>query len=106
MLRLGVVAFPISPRFSAAVIAHLLEKTAASYVFVSVERRLHDLARDAVASTSSPHGALIICSMPKFQDLYRRDAPFKSLPPKVYDLSSTALIVHSPCTCHTSPSGT
>ena len=102
MLRLGVVAFPISPRFSAAVIANLLEKTGASYVFVSVERRLHHLAQDAVAvaaSSGSLRAVPTVCAMPKFEDLYvTPEAPFERLPEKVYDLSATALIVHSSCT--------
>lgn len=101
MLRVGVVAFPITPRFSAAVIAHLLAKTGISYIFVSAENRMHNLAQDAIAALaeSDPTRALpAICSMPKFEDLYFHDFESQRLPPRSYELSSTALIVHSSCT--------
>ncbi|KDR72498.1 hypothetical protein GALMADRAFT_158718 [Galerina marginata CBS 339.88] len=101
MLRLGIIGFPISPRFSAPVIAHLLQKTGATDVFVSLESpRVHQLARDSISLVVSQSNGekaeeIRIHPVPLFSDIYRKDLPFEPIRKKNYALSSTALIVHS-----------
>ena len=48
IMTLGYVAFPLSPRNSAAVTAHLLETTGVSLVFVSEDAAMHALAIEAI----------------------------------------------------------
>ena len=52
-MTLGFVAFPLSPRNSAAVTAHLLQTTGVSLVFVSEDAAMQALAAEAVKILSA-----------------------------------------------------
>lgn len=94
MLRLATPVMPISPRFTAPIIAHLLHETGASHILVSED--LCNLARDAVAEHQRNQGTeTMICSMPTYGSLYLNDTPSELLPPRKYDYSSPTGIVHS-----------
>ncbi|KAJ3809574.1 hypothetical protein EV368DRAFT_69196 [Lentinula lateritia] len=72
MLQLGLTAFPISPRFSTEVIAHMLEEAQVTKIFVS-ELWLYDRALDAVTALKargSSHMIIKIHYLPQFTDLY------------------------------------
>ncbi|KAF8067695.1 hypothetical protein FPV67DRAFT_1151358 [Lyophyllum atratum] len=102
LLRLGVVGFPISPRFSAPVVAHLLQKAGVTAIFINRDNpRLGQLAHDAISLVDKGSGIEAsgtipkLHSLPLYDDMYWRDLPFEPLPKKTYDRLSPALIVHS-----------
>ncbi|KAF8828375.1 hypothetical protein HHX47_DHR4000484 [Lentinula edodes] len=72
MLQLGLTAFPISPRFSTEVIAHMLKEAQVTKIFVS-ELWLYNRALDAVTALKargSSHMIIKIHYLPQFADLY------------------------------------
>jgi len=97
-LRARIPVLPISPRFSANVIAHLLAETGAEHILVGVEPYMREQATAAVKEVITSYGKTIepsVSLMPIFEDLYLKDIPFEALPPREWDYSATTLIVHS-----------
>ncbi|EEB97496.1 hypothetical protein MPER_03173, partial [Moniliophthora perniciosa FA553] len=97
LLRLGVVPFPISPRFSSRVVAHLLKKAGVSHVLLNDDPCLRVLVDEAVSIVEEEaEGELYIGvhDLPQYEELYV-DTWFPRLPKKTYDQSSPAMFVHS-----------
>lgn len=92
VLRAEAVPFLISPRNSAAAVAHMVEKTGTQYMLVSED--LRNLAMTAIESMQNPPR---IALMPNFQDLYpttEEDVEF--MPPlRSRNLNDAAIILHS-----------
>lgn len=102
MLYAGCTVFPISTRNGPAAIAHLLSQTQASYLFVSNEPAIQNIAREAVHGTDSfkqsVAGKPEIHLMPVFEDLFSADSSehhVMSDMPQGYDLDAPAVILHS-----------
>lgn len=93
----GIPVFPITPRFSASVVAKLLQTSDACHILVSGECSIKDLARDAVSALRSQPGGVEpdISLMPSYDDLYHPQADFVPLRRRRYDPSSLATISHS-----------
>ncbi|TBU38867.1 acetyl-CoA synthetase-like protein [Dichomitus squalens] len=97
ILRAGHVAFPISPRNSAAAVADLLSKTKCTQLLASRDPHMSDLVKDALAGL----GGVKQHAMPQYEDLFPSgvaesddDARDFLVMPK-YDLDSPAMILHS-----------
>lgn len=97
ILRAGHVAFPISPRNSAAAVANLLSKTKCNQIFVSQDPHMSSLVDQAIAGLDhvTQH------AMPLFEDLFlpreTEDHSRVHSAPEMpqYDLEGPALILHS-----------
>ncbi|KAF5372437.1 hypothetical protein D9757_009922 [Collybiopsis confluens] len=99
MLHLGLLVFPISPRFSPQVIAHLLEKSNATAVLVS-DDWLHGLASNAIdilMNSGSKHRISGVFFLPQYTDLYESSSIIKFLPKKEMNTETPALLVHTSC---------
>lgn len=96
MFRAGIPAFPITPRFSAVVVAYLLVKSKVSHIMVGEEDSLHEIVGDAVQKLKDA-GEVVptVCRMPQFDDIYQPHAEVEWLPPWNYDWDHPALIIHS-----------
>jgi acyl-coenzyme A synthetase/AMP-(fatty) acid ligase len=95
-MRAGHIPFPISPRNSAPILAHLMSKTSSKILLLSHDTGMRTLAKEA----NLPEDVKII-DFPTFECLF---PPFSSeqklekllLPPLVdITMSDTALILHS-----------
>lgn len=98
-LRLGLTAFPISPRFSPQVIAHLLEKSNATAILVS-DPWLRTLALEAIdflKATESSHQVSQIIWLPQHTDLYQEKPTLQPLPKKEVHHTDPAIMVHTSC---------
>ncbi|KXN81895.1 hypothetical protein AN958_03545 [Leucoagaricus sp. SymC.cos] len=120
MMRAGITVFPISPRFSPPVIAHLLAKNGVSHVLVSPEQHLQELAKEAIYEVVHyyPKCEPQIIAMLEYSDLYANsnyialpiaptnfagfgfcesEVAFEQLPKRHWDLDGVAMIIHSSC---------
>ncbi|KNZ76905.1 hypothetical protein J132_06813 [Termitomyces sp. J132] len=102
MLRLGVVCFPISPRFSDSVVAHLSQKAGATHILVDGHNpRLFQVARNALVELNEQRGVGTqtplpnLHALPIFDEIYGDYGHFDPLPETSYPLSSHAMLVHS-----------
>ncbi|KAJ8073162.1 hypothetical protein PM082_020031 [Marasmius tenuissimus] len=93
LLRLGVVPFPISPRFSARVVAHLMKSARVSHLIISDDHHLRSTA-DAAVSLIRDSTLVKVHSLPENEVLYG-DTWFSRLPKKTYLPSSPGIIIHS-----------
>ncbi|KIM78762.1 hypothetical protein PILCRDRAFT_10982 [Piloderma croceum F 1598] len=98
IIRAGYTVFPISPRNSAAAVAHLLSAKTVTHMLVSEEKSMQSLAKTALelmrsSMTEMPGTSL----MPLFEDIYidEADMIFQPLPPTRPDLNELAAILHS-----------
>ena len=88
------IPFPLSPRFSPAVIAHLLKKSGASYILVNDDPKLQELIQEAVKLLGK--GTVVaIHKMPYFEDIFLQNSMFEYLPSINLEPSDTAMLVHS-----------
>ena len=74
VLRAGFITFPISPRNSPAVVAHLLSKVNVAHVLVGRDKLMQDLAREALnlMRAQYPHSTIPTTSnMPTFEDHFQ-----------------------------------
>ncbi|KAF9256855.1 hypothetical protein L218DRAFT_936281 [Marasmius fiardii PR-910] len=97
LLRLGAVPFPISPRFSPRVVAHVLKSAGVSHVLVNSDEYLCSLVKDAVSLMSvdkDDENTVQICTLPEYNLLYG-NSWYPRLPRKIYDRSTPAIIIHS-----------
>jgi acyl-CoA synthetase (AMP-forming)/AMP-acid ligase II len=96
--RAGFTAFPISPRNSPEAVAHLLEETSVSYIFVSAEDALQKLW-EASLEFLERRGAVPPSKhdVPSFQQLYpaEPDPDFELLPAPDVHWDDTIIILHS-----------
>ncbi|KAF9254799.1 acetyl-CoA synthetase-like protein [Marasmius fiardii PR-910] len=91
ILRAGMTAFPISPRFSPNIISHLIKDIMPSHILVNEEaRHLADEALQHLDVVKAPP----VLSMPTYEDLF---APGTSqlLPKHSRGVHEPALIIHS-----------
>ncbi|KAF9256609.1 acetyl-CoA synthetase-like protein [Marasmius fiardii PR-910] len=104
LLRADCVVFPISPRNSAAAVAHLLEKVGADHVLVGLEAAMQELVHEALKlfKTQFPSQQLPSFSpVFSFEDLFRPDWEGSvtlqpdELPLKLVNLHDTVLYLHS-----------
>ncbi|KIJ41947.1 hypothetical protein M422DRAFT_229444 [Sphaerobolus stellatus SS14] len=73
IMRANYIAFPISPRNSAAAVAHLVSKTGVKHILLGQEQSMQDLANEMteILKTQYPSVALPqISPIPLFQDLF------------------------------------
>ncbi|GJE93572.1 acetyl-CoA synthetase-like protein [Phanerochaete sordida] len=96
--RTGTPLFPISPRNSAAAIAHLLKKAQVDYVFLGREPAMQEVYAEAIKILQA-EGQSIPPDSPMlfFDELYTgvRDASVLLPPMESYNFKDTALILHS-----------
>ncbi|KAJ6588257.1 acetyl-CoA synthetase-like protein [Mycena capillaripes] len=93
ILRAGYQAFPISPRNSDIAIAHLLQSTDCTHVFVSADDAMQKLAGAAVGRMSAK---IKLLPVPTFEELFAPSDPPVLLPPMhKTSLDAPAVILHS-----------
>ncbi|KAG7087816.1 hypothetical protein E1B28_013756 [Marasmius oreades] len=98
--RLGAIPFPLSPRFSPRVLAHLLKSAKVSHIYVNGNPHLRSVAEEAVVLTSGDEGEKLkldvkIHDLPEFNVLYGNSTWFPRLPKRTVDHSSHAIYIHS-----------
>ncbi|KAI0314061.1 acetyl-CoA synthetase-like protein [Amylostereum chailletii] len=97
IMSLGFTAFPLSPRNSAAVTAHLLEKTGVVQLFVSGDLAMQTLAQDAVKILADKGLEVQLLPMVKYADLKRNTDNDNVGDAKMVDIADdhVTLILHS-----------
>ncbi|KAJ7575926.1 hypothetical protein C8J56DRAFT_1032190 [Mycena floridula] len=95
LIRAGYVPFPISPRMSAQVVAHLIKVTKAKALIRTVDQTTAKLAE--LAKQSDPElSDLKIIDMPTFEELYNAEITSPLLPSLTdTELDAPAIILHS-----------
>lgn len=97
-MRLGFTPFPISPRNSAAAVAHLLKSTNCRHLALGQDVSLQKVA-DTVCHQfweADVDNKITTIPMPRFNDLFStKPGSYEPLPPVRPDWSQTALIMHS-----------
>ncbi|KAJ7153563.1 hypothetical protein C8R43DRAFT_885444 [Mycena crocata] len=96
ILRAGYQAFPISPRNSDAIVAHLIRSANCSHVFVSADIAMQRLAGAAASRIQELGGSVTIMPLPKFEEIFALSTVPELLPhmPKL-SLDAPAVILHS-----------
>lgn len=95
-MRTGWTLFKISPRNSPQAVSHLLSKTGATYLFVSVEDSIQSLA-DAAIKQLAPD-SVQKCAMPTYDALFPTggvDPSFTPEPLGEFRLDDDGLVLHS-----------
>ncbi|KAJ7775604.1 hypothetical protein DFH07DRAFT_1056780 [Mycena maculata] len=92
----GYVPFPLSTRNSDAAIAHLLQSTSCTHIFVGLDPSIQKLAGAAQARISLVGKALKIMPIPTFQESFEPSfAPEPLVAVKNAKLDEPAVILHS-----------
>ncbi|KAJ7596508.1 NRPS-like enzyme [Mycena floridula] len=93
IMRAGFAAFPISPRISAAAVAHLLENSKCTSWFVASDSITQTLARDALKELEQKDITQI--PLPSFDELFGEESvePLPAIEKAEWD--SLALVMHS-----------
>ncbi|TFY82997.1 hypothetical protein EWM64_g1012 [Hericium alpestre] len=96
----GFIPFPISPRNSPAAVAHLIKKTAATYVLIGIEDALRVLADNVMKllkAEAADRPLPNISPAPLFEDLYNAsvDDSDQALRAAKADWKSPFIILHS-----------
>ncbi|KAJ3710840.1 hypothetical protein C8R42DRAFT_757307 [Lentinula raphanica] len=93
VLRAGMTAFPISPRFSATVIAHLISAVKPSHVVVDSEGAaiMNEIMKKLDLENKNN---LQILGMPTYERIFVEE-PYKSCAMHNRPMNRTALIIHS-----------
>ncbi|KAJ3770019.1 hypothetical protein FB446DRAFT_790862 [Lentinula raphanica] len=93
VLRAGMTAFPISPRFSATVIAHLISAVKPSHVVVNSEGAaiMNEIMKELDLENKNN---LQILGMPTYERIFAEE-PYKSCAKHNRPMNRTALIIHS-----------
>ncbi|KAL0574089.1 hypothetical protein V5O48_007874 [Marasmius crinis-equi] len=96
ILRLGAVPFPISPRYSARVVATLMKNAGARHLIVNSESNLRSVAEEAASLLAEDKNATPakVHIFPEFEALYQ-SAWYPRLPKKHCTRFTTAIIIHS-----------
>ena len=99
-MRAGITAFPISPRFSPHIVAHLLNEIRPEYIFMD-----HKIASNGVADIIFHELSLVSdqwnprkALLPTYDDLYSANDAFEPLPNHGRDFGKPACIMHSSST--------
>lgn len=96
VFRTGYPLFPISPRNSAAAIAHLLKKAEVDHVLLGREPAMQDVYAEAVKILKASGDTIPSDSpMPLFEDLYTVERCDLLPPMETYNFKDTSLILHS-----------
>ncbi|KAJ3528806.1 hypothetical protein NMY22_g9265 [Coprinellus aureogranulatus] len=100
IIRAGFIAFPISPRNSAAAVADMLQKAGATMVFVSDDKQMRTLAASVQEILAREgHPGMKLLDVPHFDAIYRTSSGDSHLPPissvRKTSKDSPALILHS-----------
>jgi acyl-CoA synthetase (AMP-forming)/AMP-acid ligase II len=96
ILRAGYQAFPISPRNSDLAVAHLVQSTACSHIFVSADPAMQKLAGAAGDKISALGGELNIVAIPTFEELFDSSVALGPIPQmEKFGLDEPAVILHS-----------
>jgi len=99
IIRAGHVPFPLSPRNSPAAIAHLLNKTECTHMFVSEDPSMQGLATGSLKVLAGQGGHQVKrIPTPFFDELYEPRPKEDSIPipkAKKVDLEGPGLILHS-----------
>lgn len=94
IIRSGNIAFPISPRNSPPMVAHLLKETSAAYVFVTQDPATQALIADSLKDF--PVDAVTILRFPEFDDIIcENDEPVQLPGLSGIGMDNIALILHS-----------
>ena len=93
----GNIPFPISPRNTAPMVAHLLKETATSYVFVGNDPANHTLLKDSINLLNG--SSITSIDMPMYDEVSHDDAGATITQEQwsisQIELGQTALILHS-----------
>ncbi|KAJ4469876.1 hypothetical protein J3R30DRAFT_3713139 [Lentinula aciculospora] len=94
LLRAGITGFPISPRFSANVMARLVDMVHPTYILVNDDNAaLGNLISSIVFESSA--WAPIVCAMPNYEEMYLGHNLYDPLPLHSPEFDKRAFIVHS-----------
>ncbi|KAI0028244.1 acetyl-CoA synthetase-like protein [Vararia minispora EC-137] len=93
----GMSPFPLSPRNSAAAVAHLLKTSGVLQVVVTPDPAMQALASETVAILTKQGIQIEVLPMPAFEDLFHEDPPPEESSVRVCELrrDMTVLLVHS-----------
>ena len=98
IMHLGHAAFFISPRNSAAAVAHLLSEVGATHMIVGIEDNLKNNANAALEELKGK-GANVpdVSQVPTFHDIYEPSlrSDFKLLPRTKIDIRDRSVILHT-----------
>ena len=104
IMRIGLPVFPISPRNSAAALAHLLKKAGVGHILIGQEPAMQKLVASAFKILKEHNDLLpAVSPMPVFEDLYPHEPDHMWEPlPALEKASPTdpAIIIHSSGTVH------
>lgn len=95
-LRTGWTLFPISPRNSPQAVAHLLQKTGVTHLFISAEASVQQLADDALRQLESINVEKL--PMPTYDALYTPKTgvlEFEHEPFGEFSMDDDAIVIHS-----------
>jgi acyl-coenzyme A synthetase/AMP-(fatty) acid ligase len=94
LLRVGITGFPISPRFSANVVARLIDMVRPTHILVNNDTSALGF-RIAKLVFESSGWAPTICLMPTYEDMYLGHNAYEPLPPHSPEFDKRAFVVHS-----------
>ncbi|KAF8961611.1 hypothetical protein BDZ97DRAFT_1191851 [Flammula alnicola] len=94
LMRAGVIAFPISPRFSSTVIAHLLKESQPKAIIFNTGTQL--VASQALEEyTKECADSPLLCELPIFSSLYPGHNTYNSLPTYECKAGDISIMTHS-----------
>ena len=111
VMRSGFTVFPISPRNSAAAIAHLLSKTSAIHIIVGKEQKFTELVDEALGSlqsnggekaTGSQASRISVSEMHSYEDYFTaKELPLEDQIPLSLkaEADDVGIILHSSSKC-------
>ncbi|KIK71517.1 hypothetical protein GYMLUDRAFT_338794 [Collybiopsis luxurians FD-317 M1] len=92
ILRAGMIAFPISPRFSSSVVAHLINAVQPSHILINDHSRPFVLeVLNSLQDQSIP--SLVLA--PSYELIFAEEAWTSHFPEHTRDLYETAYVIHS-----------
>ncbi|KAJ3871569.1 hypothetical protein F5051DRAFT_446052 [Lentinula edodes] len=91
ILRAGMTAFPISPRFTPDVIAHLINSVKPTHIIVNAERAV---MMDQIMLLATSEDKPIVLQMPTYHDIFCRESDTTPMKHQ-RRMEETALIIHS-----------
>ncbi|KIK67743.1 hypothetical protein GYMLUDRAFT_36507 [Collybiopsis luxurians FD-317 M1] len=94
LLRAGITGFPISPRFSANVVARLVDMVRPTHILVNDDNSTLAFYINKLVFESSGW-APAICKMPTYEEMYLGHNTFEPLPPHSSEFDQRAFISHS-----------
>ena len=102
-IRAGHAIFVISPRNSPVAVAHLLNVTGCSVLYVSDDKSMQGLSAAAIAQAKKEHGwSVAVEVLPNYEDVYddgKKNTEFEMLPNIEFSMNALALLAHSSGIC-------